>query len=89
MKLDTALAIFPDSGKSERAQAADTIQEFLVTQRNWQFRLSLLVAVAAEIGLWYYDVATWIRVIVPLLWIGYLIHYYALGLLHELWEIND
>ena len=89
MKIDSAFAMFPDSNRSERAQAADTIQEFLVTQPGRHFGISLFVAVVAEIGLWHYDVAIWIHVIVPLLWIGYLIHYYALGILHELWEIND
>ena len=30
-----------------------------------------------------------IQIVVPIMWVGFLIHDNALLLLHELWEIND
>ena len=89
MKLNTALAMFPDSGKSERAEAADTIQVAYVRQRKIQFGVLFFTIVAVEASLWHYDVEAWIQVVAAVLWIGYLIYIYGILILHELWEMND
>ena len=63
--------------------------EALVAQRQLVFGVSLLLVVLAEVGFWFFNVGFWIRIVVPLIWVGVLVHNNALLILHELWELND
>ena len=75
--------------RSKKAFASDKLQEQLANQRQTVFRITFWLVVLIEIGLWYFQIDLWIRLVVPMLWIGLLIHNNALLILHELWEIND
>lgn len=75
--------------RSDQSRASDEYQEKLVAQRQQVFGLSLFVVVLVEIGLWYWSMEMWLHIVVPLFWIGLLLHSNALLILHELWEIND
>lgn len=75
--------------RSEKARATDELQKKLATQQQRLFSMTFWLVVVLEAGLWYWEIDVWIRLIAPLLWIGFLIHSYALLILHELWEIND
>lgn len=77
------------SQRSERATEADVLAEKLVTQRQRVFAGTLWFVITFEVVFWYFDVGLWLRLLVPVLWIGFLIHNNALLVLHELWEIND
>ena len=81
--------ILSEGERSEKASATDKLQEQLVGQRQRVFAVTFWIVVIIEIGFWYFDIDVWIRLVVPLLWIGFLIHNNALLVLHELWEIND
>ncbi|MDA0692632.1 MAG: hypothetical protein O3C58_12300 [Nitrospinae bacterium] len=75
--------------RSKKAVESDKLQEQLVNQRQTVFRSTFWLVVLIEIGLWYFQIDLWIRLVVPMVWIGFLIHNNALLILHELWEIND
>jgi len=75
--------------RSVRAVSSDQFQEQLVGQRQWVFGLTLGLVVGGEAALWYVETPNWLLMLLPIVWIGFLIHNNALLVLHELWEIND
>ncbi len=75
--------------RSETARASDKYVEQLVAQRQRVFGFTLSLVILAEAAFWHFDLGLWIRIVVPLIWVGFLIHNYALLILHELWEVND
>jgi hypothetical protein len=75
--------------RSRLARESDKAQEKNVAQRQWVFGVTLWTIVLLEAALWYWQIETWILVVIPLLWLGLLIHSNSLLILHELWEIND
>ena len=75
--------------RSRLARESDRAQEKNVAQRQWVFGVTLWVIVLAEAVLWYWQIETWVLIVIPLLWVGLLIHNNSLLILHELWEIND
>lgn len=77
------------SERSKKARASDEYQEKLVAQRQRLFAITFWIVVIMEAGLWYWGAPSWLTVVIPLFWIGFLIHNSALLVLHELWEIND
>lgn len=74
---------------SAKALDPDRLQEQLVGQRQRVFQVTSTLVVLVEIGLWFWGAATWIMIVVPLFWLGLVIHNATLCILHELWEIND
>ena len=81
--------ILTEEQRTEKALATDRLQEQLVAQRQRVFAVTFWLVVLAETGLWYFGVDAWMKLVLPLLWIGFLIHNNALLVLHELWEVND
>jgi hypothetical protein len=80
----------PLSGhRSERARASDGHQAQLAVQRQRVFAILLWSLIAVEWILWYYDSPEWLLFVVPIGWLGILLHNNALLILHELWELND
>lgn len=75
--------------RSEKAQASDKLVEELVAQRQRVFGFTLVVVIVAEAVFWYFNLGLWLRVVVPVIWLGWLIHINALLILHEMWELND
>jgi hypothetical protein len=75
--------------RTEKARASDEFQMQLANQRQRVFGISFCAVVLIEIGLWYWGIDVWVRLVVPILWVGFLVHNNALLVLHELWEIND
>ncbi|MQV46519.1 hypothetical protein [Sinorhizobium medicae] len=75
--------------RSKKAVEADQLQEQLLKQRRWVFQVTATVTVLIEIGLWYWGADTWVQIVVPIFWIGLLLHNATLCILHELWELND
>jgi len=75
--------------RSIRALSSDRLIEQLVSQRQRVFGITFWFVVAAEVAMWYFDWPMWVLIVVPIMWIGFLIHDNALLLLHELWEVND
>lgn len=75
--------------RSEKARASDKLAEQLVSQRQRVFALTFWLLLIAEAAFWYFDLALWVRIVLPLIWLGFLLHNNALLILHELWEIND
>lgn len=80
--------LLPDQ-RSEKAQAADKLAEQLISQRQRLFGITLWSVILAEAAFWYFDLGLWIRIVVPLIWVGFLVHNFTLVILHELWELND
>ena len=76
-------------GYSDQHRISDELQEKLVTEQQRSFAISFFFVLLLEIGFMYWGVAIWLRLIVPLLWIGYLIHRASIQIIHELYEIND
>ncbi len=81
--------ILTNGERSNRALASDKLMEQLVSQRQRVFGITFWFVVAAEVAMWYFDWPMWVLIVVPIMWVGFLIHDNALLLLHELWEIND
>jgi len=75
--------------RSDRAVSSDKLQEELVGQRQRVFGITFWLVIVGDVALWYFDTPVWILVVLPVMWIGFLIHSNALLVLHELWEIND
>jgi len=75
--------------RSDSAVSSDKLQEQLVAQRQRTFGLIFWLVVAAEAAMWYLDTPVWLLIVVPIIWVGFLIHNNALLILHELWEVND
>ncbi len=75
--------------RSGTAKASDKFQEELAAQRQRVFSVTLFLVVIAEVLFWYLNQGLWLRVVVPIMWVGLLIHNNALLILHELWELND
>ena len=80
---------FERDARSASARESDRFQEKLSSQRQQAFGVTLATVILIEIGLWYWDIEVWVRIVVPMLWLGLLIHNNAVLILHELWEIND
>ena len=78
-----------EGARSEKSRAADQYQEQLVNQRQRLFAILFFAVVLIEIALWYWNIDVWVRLVVPILWVGLLVHNNALLILHELWELND
>jgi hypothetical protein len=76
-------------GRSAQANASDAYQEQLIVQRQRTFGLLFLALIIVEAALWYSQSDTWLLLVVPVAWLGILIHNNALLILHELWEMND
>jgi hypothetical protein len=78
-----------EGGRSERTLSSDRLQEQLAFQRQTVFGFSFLLVVVAEAAMWFFGIPVWIRIVTPIMWLGFLIHNNALLILHELWEVND
>ena len=81
--------ILLSGARSEKARSSDKLVEQLVRQRQRVFGLTFWLLVLAESAFWYFNAGLWIRIVLPVVWLGFLLHNNSLLLLHELWEIND
>ncbi len=59
---------------SNRALALDRLIEQLVSQSQRVFGITFWFVVAAEVAMWYFDWPMWVLIVVPIMWVGYLIH---------------
>lgn len=75
--------------RSDSAVSSDNLQGQLAAQRQRAFGITFWLVVAAEAAMWYFDTPVWLLIVVPIMWVGILIHNNALLILHELWEVND
>ena len=75
--------------RSDSAVSSDKLQEQLAAQRQKVFGSTFWLVIAAEAAMWYFHAPVWLLIVVPVLWVGFIIHNNALLILHELWEVND
>ena len=75
--------------RSDSAVSSDELQEQLAAQRQRVFGTTFWLVIAAEAAMWYFDAPVWLLMVVPIMWVGFIIHNNALLILHELWEVND
>ena len=78
-----------NDNRTNQAIESDKLQNLLATQRERLFNITFIAVIVAEAAMWYFGLEVWVRIIVPIMWIGFLIHNNSLLLLHELWELND
>jgi len=70
--------ILTNGERSNRALASDRLIEQLVSQRQRVFGITFWSVVAAEVAMWYFDWPMWVLIVVPIMWVGFLIHGNAL-----------
>ena len=78
-----------NDNRTNQAIESDKLQNLLATQRERLFNITFIAVIVVEAAMWYFGLEVWVRIIVPIMWIGFLIHNNSLLLLHELWELND
>ena len=59
-----------------------------VNKRNRTFALSLWTVIIVEIGLWYWGIEEWVRLVLPVLWLGVVIHLSATAVSLDVMEIS-
>ena len=81
--------ILLEGKRSDSAVSSDKLQEQLAAQRQRVFGVTFWLVIAAEVAMWYYEIPVWVLIVLPVMWVGFVIHNNALLILHELWEVND